>query len=224
MIDLFTRIRVRILLIVLMAVNPAIALIIYSASERKRQDEEEVRNNALRLSRFLASNLERDISEGEIFLHATAAIIGTQPASRADMDKTLSGLISSPSVYSILVVAHRDGSLVCSAFPLKLKTNLSKFDWFHVIPRKKTFTIGFDFNGVLGPEASINLGLPLPGIGSDSARILVAAMGLNWLNTLAEKSQLPAGSIISVTNRNGDAVARYPDPEKWTANNIPAPT
>jgi PAS domain S-box-containing protein len=46
-------------------------------------------------------------------------------------------------------------------------------------------------------------------------------MDLEWLNRLAENSQLPAGSALSVTNRKGDAVVRYPDPDKWVGKPYP---
>jgi PAS domain-containing protein len=38
---------------------------------------------------------------------------------------------------------------------------------------------------------------------------------------LAEDSRLPSGSAISVTNKQGDAIARYPDPDKWVGKSYP---
>lgn len=221
MINFFSRIRIRILAIVLMSIIPAFALIYLSAAERKRQISQEIEDNAVRLSRFLASNLERDLSEARGFLNSTSQLIASRPIEDNACAMLLNGLLGSSSVYKNLGTADLDGSLACSARPVSGKADMSKFKWFEASKTERDFAVGFDFNGAMGKEASIILAYPVIDGKGGLRRILFAVMDLDWVNRLAEDSRLPAGSAISVTNRRGDAIARYPDPDKWVGKAYP---
>lgn len=217
----FTRIRVRILSIVLLAVIPAIGLIWYSAAARKLQISEEIEGNALRLSRFLASNLERDLLQGEGYLRAMARTLDFRNLPSDSCGKILADQLGIPSVYANIGIAKSDGRVACSTAPLPKGSELGKLEWFQKASVPGSLAVGFDHKGILSHQASINLGMVLPVGRGDRGDILFAAMDLDWLNDLAERSQLPPGSALSVTNSNGAAVVRYPDPDKWVGKPYP---
>lgn len=221
MLGIFTRIRVRILSIVLLAVIPAIGLIWYSAGARKRQISEEIESNALRLSRFLASNLERDLQQGEGYLRSVGWTIDFRKLRPDSCGKVLASLQVKSSVYANLGIVEADGRVLCSAAPLPKGSELGKLEWFQKAGVPGTLAVGFDYKGILSDQASINLGMALPEDRGRKGDILFAVMDLEWLNRLAEKTQLPPGSALSVTNRKGDAVVRYPDPDKWVGKPYP---
>jgi len=207
--------------IVLLAIIPAIGLIYYSAAERKNQISVEIEGNALRLSSFLASNLERDISEGRGFMTATAELLGTQHSARGSCEEILSNLLKQSTVYANLGVSGPDGQIMCSAQPPPKGAHLNKLNWFGAFHADPVYTVGFDFNSQLSKDASIILMLPITSKGTHQRHILFAVMDLDWLNTLAKTSQLPPGYAISVTNRSGEAMARYPDPDMWVGKPYP---
>lgn len=219
--DIFTRIRVRILFLVLLAVIPAIGLVWYSAAARNRQISQEIESNALRLSRFLASNLERDLFQGEGYLRSLSGTIDYRKLRSDSCGKVLARILGDSPVYANLGVVEAEGRVVCSASPLPEGSGLGKLEWFQKAGVPGSLAVGFDYQGVLSPQASINLGMALPEGRGRKGDILFAVMDLDWLNRLAEKSRLPAGSALSVTNRQGDAVARYPDPDKWVGKPYP---
>jgi hypothetical protein len=220
-IPILTRIRVRILAIVLMAIVPAIVLIFCSASERKSQISREIEDNAVRLSSFLASNLERDLSEGKVFLKASAELIHAKGLVDSGCGETLLGLFGNSSVYFNMGVGDWDGRIKCSGRTFPMGANLASLKWFKSALLSEEFTVGFDFSGILSHEASIILAYPISGSGGKPVRILFAVMDLEWLNRLALDARLPPSSAISVTNKKGDAVARYPDPDKWVGKSYP---
>lgn len=219
---IFTRIRVRILAIVLLAIIPAIGLIYYSAAERKRQISEDIESNALRLSRFLASNLERDLLQGQGFLESVAINLESSSFKPAIGRGLFSRMLGDSSVYSNIGVADASGKVLCSAAPIPADSGLGKLEWFNKAAMPGSLAVGFDFNGVLSDQASINLGMTLSNPSRGQAGwVVFAVMNLDWLDRLAEEAHLPAGSAVSVTNRKGDAVARYPDPDKWVGKPYP---
>jgi PAS domain-containing protein len=214
---LLTRIRFRIMGIVLLAIIPAVALIWYSAADRQRQTSAEIEGNTLRLSRFLASNLERDLSGGEGYLNSLLETLGAKSLLAGGCSDALATLMDGPTVYANLGLAGPDGKILCSGKPASSIVGLGALEWFHKLDSANGFSVGFDFNGGLSAEPSIVLVQPVPAgrARAPEKRYLFAVMQLGWLNQLAENSRLPPGSAVSVTNRNGDAVARYPDPDKW---------
>jgi PAS domain S-box-containing protein len=218
---IFTRIRVRILSIVLLAVIPAIGLIWYSADARKRQISEEIESNAMRLSRFLASNLERDLLHAEGYLRSVAGNFDFRNLRSDSCGRALAGLLGNSTVYANLGVVEAGGAVLCSAAPLPKTSGLEKLEWFQKAWMPGSLAVGFDYKGILSHQASINLGMALPEGYARKGDILFAVMDLEWLTRLAEKSQLPPGSALSVTNRRGDAVVRYPDPDKWVGKPYP---
>jgi PAS domain-containing protein len=213
-----TRIRFRILAIVLLAIIPSLLLICLSAGERKKQVSDEIEGNAIRLSRFLASNLERDLSEGESYLKAVAEVLRIKGVQDGVCSETLHGIAGDSSTYLNVGLADRAGHVVCSADHDERFSGLWTLDWFRELDTANGFTVGFDFNSSSGSGSSIVLVLPVS-VGGHyipaGRHYLFASMDLEWLNRLAEGSHLPPGSAISITNRKGDAVARYPEPEKW---------
>src|SRR5688572_1548197 len=66
----FAGMRLRILALVLLALVPALGLMLHLAREHRTQITQDVNQNALRLSRFLAASLERDVQAARIFLSA----------------------------------------------------------------------------------------------------------------------------------------------------------
>jgi PAS domain-containing protein len=214
---LLTRLRFRIMGIVLLAIIPAVALIWYSAADRQRQMSAEIEGNTLRLSRFLASNLERDLSEGEGYLKSLLETLGAKGLLAGGCSGALASLMDEPTIYANLGLTGPDGKILCSGKPSASIVGLGALEWFHKLDSANGFSVGFDFNGGLSAEPSIVLVQPvLAGKGqAPGRRYIFAVMQLGWLNQLAKNSRLPPGSAISVTNRNGDAIARYPDPDKW---------
>ncbi|MDQ3001628.1 MAG: hypothetical protein M3Y08_10250 [Fibrobacterota bacterium] len=90
-------------------------LIWYSAAERKKQISEEIKGNTLRLSRFLASNLERDLSAGESYLTAVTEVLRGKRRLTDGCAEPLRELMGATSVYRNIGLAARDGRIVCSA-------------------------------------------------------------------------------------------------------------
>lgn len=217
----FTRIRSRILLIVILAIVPAVMLIYFSAAERKTQVSEEIENNALRLSRFLASNLERDLIEGEGFLRAVAKVAVRDSLDAGGCGMAMKEFLGDTSVYSNLGWIGAEGQVLCSAMPIPHPDGVRSFPWFDTLRSRPGFALGFDFKGTISPEAAIILVQPLDWADGRFRSALIAVMDLKWLNALARDAHLPEGSTIGVSNSRGDALARYPDPDKWVGKKFP---
>src|SRR3990172_8119226 len=89
----FSSLRVRLLLLVLLAVLPALGLILYTASEQRRSAAEEAKNSALQLARSF-SNSQDDLIEGaRQLLTALAQIPSVRDGNRAECNVIFAGLL-----------------------------------------------------------------------------------------------------------------------------------
>ena len=50
--------------------------------------------------------------------------------------------------------------------------------------------------------------------------IVFAALDLAWLNQLVAAAELPAGSVLTVVDRHGTILSRFPNPEEWIGKSV----
>lgn len=214
--SILTRIRSKIIAIVLMAVIPALIQIFHSAAERKSQVARDIEANAMAFNRFLASNIQRDISEAHGFFAAVAASPVKDGLPPAACRELLASFVRRAEVYENLGVADSSGKIECSAAPLAV--DLSRLPWFRKSFTHPALTVGFDFESVLSPRPSLNLAYPLP----DGKHVLFANMTLDWINETMASARLPEGTAISIVTADGASVARYPDPDLYRGKALPS--
>jgi signal transduction histidine kinase len=51
--------------------------------------------------------------------------------------------------------------------------------------------------------------------------VLLASLDLTWLNELATAAELPGGSTLTMFDRNGTVLVRYPDAASWVGRAVP---
>ena len=100
MLRFFSSLRFRFLLLVLIALFPALGLVIYTASEQRRVVAAQAHENALRLAKLTANKYEETVGNTQQFL----AILAQLPANH-DRDKTICrGFLARVALHSIVEV------------------------------------------------------------------------------------------------------------------------
>ncbi len=64
-------------------------------------------------------------------------------------------------------------------------------------------------------------GIPYPREIGPAQNVVVAAFALSSMNQLAAQVKLPEGSVMSLVDRNGTLLVRYPNPEDWVGRRLP---
>jgi putative nucleotidyltransferase with HDIG domain len=85
----------------------------------------------------------------------------------------------------------------------------------------KRFAIGEYQIGRVSGKAAINFAYPVLDAGGQVRAVVFAAVDLGWLNRLAATAALPSGTTLTLVDRRGTVLARYPDPDRWVGR--PAP-
>jgi len=213
--------RTRLLLLVLLAVIPALGLTLYTNLEERQLRKALVQEHAMRLSRLVSADHERLIADARKLLAALARLPGVREGKRAACDPLFADLLTRHSSYANLGVIGADGNVLCSGLPMTGQVYLGDRAYFRRARETRDFAIGDYQIGRITGKATVNFGHPVLDNRGHVRVVLFAALDLAWLNELAGRVGLPAGSTLTVIDRNGTILSRYPDEGKWVGKSMP---
>jgi signal transduction histidine kinase len=218
---LFSSLRVRLLLLVLLAVIPALGLTLYTNLEERQLRKAQVQEHAMRLSRLVSADHERLIEDARKLLAALARLPGVREGKRAACGTLFADLLTRHSSYANLGVIGADGNVLCSGLPMTGQVYVGDRAYFRRARETRDFAIGDYQIGRITGKATVNFGHPVLDNRGHVRVVLFAALDLAWLNELAGRVGLPAGSTLTVIDRNGTILSRYPDEAKWVGKSMP---
>jgi len=216
----FSSLRVRLLLLVLLAVVPALGLILYTAAEMRKSASVEAQTNALRLAQSVASSQDDLIEGARQLLTALAQVPVVRGGQPAQCSAFLADLLAAYPLYANFGVVDSDGEIFCSGVPQKGRVNAADRGWFQLAVQTRDFAIGDYQVGRITGKAGINFGYPIL-VPTEVGAVVFAALDLAWLNKLVAKAQLPSGTTLTVIDRKGTILVRHPDPDKWIGKSMP---
>jgi signal transduction histidine kinase len=219
----FSGLRVRLLLLVLLAVIPALGLTLYTNLEEREVRKALVQEHAMRLSRLVSADHERLIQDARKLLATLARLPGVREGKRAACAPLFADLLTRHSSYANLGVIGVDGNVLCSGLPMTGQVYLGDRAYFRRARETRDFAIGDYQIGRITGKATVNFGHPVLDNRGHVRVVLFAALDLAWLNELAGRVGLPAGSTLTVIDRNGTILSRYPDEGKWVGQLMPEP-
>jgi signal transduction histidine kinase len=213
--------RTRLLLLVLLAVVPALGLTLYTNLEERQLRKALVYEHAMRLSRLVSADYERLIEDAQQLLVTLAQLPAVRDLNRAACNALLVDLLAQRSSYANLGVIDNDGNVFCTGVPGQ--AYLGDRVYFRRALETRDFAIGEYQIGRLTHKASVNFGYPVLDDAGRVQAVVFAALDLAWLNKLASQAGLPEGTMLTVTDRNGAILSRYPDDGKWVGQLMPEP-
>jgi diguanylate cyclase (GGDEF)-like protein/PAS domain S-box-containing protein len=211
--------RVRMLLLVLLAVVPALGLVLYSGLEARYQEGARAREQVLQLVQRISYDQEQAIKETRQLLITLAQLPAARERDAEACSRILGGISRLHVRYANLGAIRPDGSVFCSAVRVSASPNARDSGWFRQALRTRDFSVSqFHFGGITGRPV-LTMAYPVLG-GGEVAAVVFASLDLAWLNRYLSESLLPPGSVLAVMDRHGTLLARYPDPEFWVGENI----
>ncbi len=213
--------RVRLLLLVLLAALPALGLILYTDLEQRRLSATQAQEDALRLARLAAADQAQLIRSAQQLLTALAQLPAVRNGDSDTCTMLFTRLFKQYPVYANLGAAQPTGAVFCSVAPLTQPISVAGSAWFQRVIQRRDFTIGEYQRSLVTGEFTLVLGYPVLDAGDQVQAVVAAALDLGRLNQLAAQARLPEGATLIAVDRNGTIVARYPDPGQWIGKVLP---
>ncbi|MCI0395165.1 MAG: histidine kinase [Chloroflexi bacterium] len=208
--------RIRLLLIVLLAMLPVLGLLLYSNQEQRRFAISLASEQTLKVARLVSASQVALIEQTHQFL----STLGQLPQIRLGMEPCsafLQSLQKEYPYYAVINVSRpADGEVICSTLPLP--DNVAGQGFFQRTLATGSFTVGdYTLGGAAGRPF---LPLSYPVFTEEGLEmVLTAGVDLSWLNRLAASAS-PANSVILVVDRQGTVLAYYPESSTWTGRNV----
>src|SRR3990172_2535697 len=217
----FSSLRIRLLLLVLLAVIPALGLILYTGLEQRRQAAVHAKKDALRVLDQSVMQQDLLIAGARQLLVALVSLPEVRHHDSGGCNALFFDILGRYPFYANLGAIAPNGDLFCSARSLGGPINVAERAYFRRAMATRDFAIGDYQVGKVTGKATINFGYPLVSDAGEVKAVVFAALDLAWLNKLAAEAQLPQGSTFTMIDSNGTILARYPEPEKWVGQSIP---
>jgi PAS domain S-box-containing protein len=198
--------RARLVVLVLLAVIPSLALILYSARAQRVAALETAHENVSRIARLCAADGSRLIEGAQQLLGALSQFQEIRSGDPAGCGGVMARLLKIYPVYSTLGVASVDGNVICSAVSLTAPVTVADQSWFQEVRRSQDFVVGECQVDQQTHRPSITLGCPIDGDGQVRS-IVFAILDPRYFNRLADLVQLPEGASLVIADRKGAILA-----------------
>ena len=213
--------RVRLILLVFIAIVPALILILHNAKRDRDVSAERIQEDAQRIVEIAASRQTRFIDSARQLLAVLAELPEVAWGDSAGCNRFVKGLTDRYSVYGNLGRIDAEGNLVCSAIGFSGTLNLADRSYFRRAKDSKDFAIGDYQIGKVTNRGSVDFGYPILNRSGQVEGVIYAALDLTWLTHLAAEARLPEGASLSILDSQGTILARFPDPERWAGKPVP---
>ncbi|OGC89364.1 MAG: hypothetical protein A2W25_10495 [candidate division Zixibacteria bacterium RBG_16_53_22] len=220
---LTSSLRVRVLLIILFAILPALAIFHFTNQEERNTEIDHVKQDTLELAEIISLQ-EKDFLDGtRQILVAVTQFDAVRNYDSDECDRTLSNLLSQYRRYSNFGVANTEGEVVCSALSLTKSVNIADRKYFIEALNAQDFAIGEYQVGRITNIPSINFGYPVYGYDGKLTGVIFVALDLTQLSQFEEKivSMIPASSILTKIDQNGIVFVRTPGLENLIGRQAP---
>jgi PAS domain S-box-containing protein len=213
--SLVSCLRVRLLLLVLLAVLPALGLIWFTAQVWRHHEINDAQADALRLARHASAIHERLIDESHDLLFSLAKLLVALPEEKAGSSKILLAFLEEHPSHSNLGVIRPNGKIYLSARPPGDSIDVAGRPFFRRAIETRAFAIGnYEVDPITG-KGMVTFAYPVFDKAGKIQQVLFTTVDLAWVNELLSEALLPAGTLVSVFDEKGTIVAHEPESRRW---------
>jgi signal transduction histidine kinase len=204
--------RVRLFLLVVMGVIPAVSLILFQAAQQRQLVAEDIQASALRLTRLVAADHQRLIEDSRQLLLTLAQLADVRGESSLECSQLFADLLKIYPQYANIGVALPHGWVQCSGVSTQRVINLSNQIYFQEALNKRDFVVGrYQLDPITGKPA-LMMAYPISGEPGQILAVVFAALDLVWLNQLVTEAQLPESGVLSIVEDTGTILVHSEGP------------
>lgn len=202
--------RTRLVALVLCALAPSTALMLYNAAERRADREHQVEKDATRLIERTSGECQRILDGSRDLL----MVLSQTPEVR-NLDSTSSSelfrrILPRNPQYTNFGLADARGVLICSAVPARHYTFLGDRGYIQRAMRHGAFAVGEYQIGRITGRPSVNAAYPVRDAHGTIVGVVFAALDLEFLGRVAANLDLPPSADFVVADRRGTIMVVQP--------------
>jgi len=209
-------IRVQLLVLILLVGLPVAALAIYSGLERRAGDQREAEASALRLAESYERYVSARVDAAGQILRPVSLIVAPYVSSDTRIDSLaacrarLAPFVTESYVRAIAVV-RPDGEVVCGSTGIKTDALIQRSAFIEQALASVDSVPGPVVMGVVADDWSLPVYFAVRNREGVATGVVVALIDLDELTPPDIIQSLPEQSFVTVTDRLGQVIGRYPD-------------
>ncbi len=208
-----TSLRFRLLLLVLVAVLPGIALLFAAARESEARVQAAQRDQVLRLANLLSQEQQRTIESAQALLTGTSRMAAlAAPIDLARCQATLAAIRGEIPGFNSVTVADARGDVICAADPLQRPLSIAHRAHFRKAVAARTFATGEFVVAQINGRSTYYFAAPVFRPDQQLDMVVTVGLDLPTLQRRLEAQSLPAGAAAVVTDAVGRVLASRPPP------------
>ena len=208
----------RLIILVLIAICPAILIQAYNEYELRKARETDIRQQVVQITKQFGEEIG-ELREGARQLLLALAQLTPVKLQDSDACNQLFGSLAYQYAnYSLLAAADTEGRIFCSSSPLAYSSVADK-PFFKRAMAQDGLAVGNYWADPTTGQRMIHFALRFDGAGQP-AGVVFAGLDLRWLSEhLKERGLSPTSSIL-IADREGNIIARLPNPEALVGKNM----
>jgi PAS domain S-box-containing protein len=212
---LLSTLRVRLLLLVLLAAGPPIAIALKTTAEWRMHEARESTTQAERLAQVLARNEQRLLDSVRDGLAMLAELPVERWRDRAQCRRELSAGWHQSVRYETLGVVGTDGRLLCATAASDEQDDWAARPYVREAAEQRSYAIGDDRIDPATGRCTLGFALPLLDRAARLRAIVFAIVDVAGLDRTITPVTLPRGATFTLLDHDGTILARYPDARRW---------
>ena len=217
-------IRGRLIALVLIAIMPALAIVLYQAEQLRRVAAADAEREVLNRAQGIATRLAR-VPETVRLLFEVATQVPQPTANDGTQCPAFLSYLRTNSIsivpFAIISIANLNGDLICNGQSGPV-ANVKDRPYYKQAMETRQFAISPYLLSRITGLPNIAFAQPLVSPAGDVTSMVVASVGLDVLANETTKD-LPNGGILTVFDQNGTILVRSPDQKPWIGKQVPDP-
>ena len=201
----------RLLVLVAVALLPAIGVQLHFRHEAASAREAAAREEAGRLVHAVSTHLQSVTEGARQFLVALRDRRSVVEGASERCDAAFARMIRDLPQYVAISGTDARGIITCAADPRARGLDISDIAWFREARERGGFVTGEYAVGRASGQPSLHLGYAIEAPDGRFQGGLVVALGLDWLAGRIATGPLPRGAVLLVADRNGTILAGLPE-------------
>ncbi|MHB1585780.1 MAG: EAL domain-containing protein [Acidiferrobacteraceae bacterium] len=219
----FWGLRARLLLLVALAVLPALAVIGYTANQERARAMGDAQEQVKALARAIGRHEARRIRATRRLLSLLARLPQVRLPNSSHCHPLLATLLADKPQYANFALIASDNRVLCSAVKSQRPVDPAREAFFRRVFQSRRFSLGNYQVGQMTGLPVLVAAYPLRGPEGRVTSLLIAAMKLTWLKALPVAHRLPAGATLVVLDPSHDVLFHYPGGQRWIEKRLKDP-
>ena len=217
----FSDIRTRLTFLILIAILPALVLMIYSGMEQRSTAINQAKVEALAIAKNISRLQKHQIDDMRQVLFTLSKLPQVRHRNNTACMMIFAALLENSSGYTGFAAVLPNGDVFTSAPAITKPVNFSDRAWFNCLVKTRDLVIGDYSIGRISGKATIIVGYPVLDDQGQIQTVLAVGLDLEWLNTFIDTLDLPMGTTVKIFDRNGTVLLSSYGPEKLIGKSLP---